>query len=322
MLLLYVLVSFVLVSVSDVICVACSFSVSFGLVFCSDSSSLLFLCTLFSVSTSVLIWSYFYTDNFVNFRLLASLLFIFVLSMLVLVLAADLLTLLVAWDLLGFTSLFLIFFFRSRSSVGGGLLTGLSNRLGDVFFMILVGTCGLSGGLGRFMCCSLVFLVSFTKSAQLPFSAWLPAAMLAPTPVSALVHSSTLVTAGVYLLYRFSHGCSSFLVLRGIVTLLFAGFSASLESDLKKIVALSTLSHLGLIVFRLGLGFRRLAFLHLNIHASFKALLFMCAGSVIHSSFGSQEARICSFLVSSSPLIFCTFMVSVCSLCGVFFLSG
>jgi len=136
------------------------------------------------------------------------------------------------------------------------------------------------------------------------------------------VHSSTLVTAGVYLLYRYSHSFSSFLVWRGILTLLFAGFSASLETDLKKIVALSTLSHLGLIVFRLGLGYRRLAFLHLNIHASFKALLFMCAGSVIHSSFGSQEARICSFLVSSSPLILCTFLVSVCSLCGVFFLSG
>jgi len=104
--------------------------------------------------------------------------------------------------------------------------------------------------------------------------------------------------------------------------MLVAGFSACLETDLKKIVALSTLSHLGLIVFRLGLGLRGLAFLHLNIHASFKALLFLCAGSVIHSGFGSQEARLSSVLVSSCPLILCLFGISVCSLCGVFFLSG
>merc|ERR1712168_1217018 len=118
-----------------------------------------------------------------------------------------------------------------------------------------------------------LLVVSFTKSAQVPFSSWLPAAMLAPTPVSALVHSSTLVTAGVYLLFRYAHSSSRFLVWRGILTLLVAGFSACLEADLKKIVALSTLSHLGLIVFRLGLGFRRLAFLHLNIHGSF---IYVC----------------------------------------------
>jgi len=128
------------------------------------------------------------------------------------VLAADLLTLLVAWDLLGFSSLFLVFFYRSRTSVSGGILTGLSNRVGDVFFLCLVGTCGLSGSFSLFSSCCLVILVSFTKSAQLPFSAWLPAAMLAPTPVSALVHSSTLVTAGVYLLYRFALPNSSFMV--------------------------------------------------------------------------------------------------------------
>jgi NADH-ubiquinone oxidoreductase chain 5 len=302
--------------------VATSFSVSYGLVLCADPRSLFFLCTLFSVSTSVLIWSYFYTYSFTNFRLLASLLFTFVLSMLLLVLAADLLTLLVAWDLLGFTSLFLVYFYRSRSSVRGGLLTGLSNRLGDVFFLGLVGSCGLFGVNSSFTCCILIILVRFTKSAQVPFSAWLPAAMLAPTPVSALVHSSTLVTAGVYLLYRYAFSFSRFLVWSGLITILVSGYTATLETDIKKIVALSTLSHLGLIVFRLGLGFRRLAFLHLNIHATFKALLFLCAGSVIHASFGSQESRVSLVLVSSSPLLLCLFNVSLCSLCGVFFLSG
>ena len=146
--------------------------------------------------------------------------------------------------------------------------------------------------------------------------------MLAPTPVSALVHSSTLVTAGVYLLYRYAPSSCSFLIYVGILTTLVAGFAALIECDLKKIIALSTLSQLGLIVSSLGLGERSLCFAHLNTHAAFKALLFLAVGTVIHSFYGSQEPRYLVSLASSSPFIIVVLLGGALSICGLVFLSG
>merc|ERR1739838_1186290 len=168
----------------------------------------------------------------------------------------------------------------------------------------------------------LLIVISFTKSAQVPFSRWLPAAMLAPTPVSALVHSSTLVTAGVYLLFRFCPLYSSLLINVGIFTTLIAGLSAALECDTKKIIALSTLRQLGLIVTSLGLGSRCLCFAHLNTHAAFKALLFLAIGSYIHSMYGSQESRSVVLLHSNAPLILVVLVSASMSMCGLVFLSG
>lgn len=122
--------------------------------------------------------------------------------------------------------------------------------------------------------------------------------MAAPTPVSSLVHSSTLVTAGVYLLFRFYESLCSFefvlpfLFYRGVITCLIAGISASYEFDFKKIIALSTLRQLGVIIIGLGLGEPILAFFHLVIHALFKALLFICAGNIIHCKQNNQDLRI------------------------------
>lgn len=132
----------------------------------------------------------------------------------------------------------------------------------------------------------------------MPFSAWLPAAMAAPTPVSSLVHSSTLVTAGVYLLFRFfpslrqypNFEVSIFYV--GVITCTIAGLSAIYENDLKKIIALSTLSQLGVMIIALGLGQPLLAFFHLVTHALFKALLFICAGTIIHRKQNNQDIRL------------------------------
>merc|ERR1712212_85050 len=159
-------------------------------------------------------------------------------------------------------------------------------------------------------------------SAQLPFRAWLPAAMCAPTPVSALVHSSTLVTAGVYLIYRFTPRLSCVLMFIGLLTALLSAWAASSVWILKKVVALSSLSQLGFILTALGLGSRSLAFMHLNTHACFKALLFMAVGIACHSNYGSQSLRVIGTTISASTLVGTSYLVSSLSMCGLFFLSG
>jgi NADH-ubiquinone oxidoreductase chain 5 len=167
-------------------------------------------------------------------------------------------------------------------------------------------------------------LAAITKSAQMPFSAWLPAAIAAPTPVSALVHSSTLVTAGVYLLIRFNYliGVSNFLFFLGVLTILISGWGANFENDLKKIIALSTLRQLGLIIMTLGLGLSDLSFFHLLTHAIFKSLLFLCAGVFIHSMGDTQDIRIIGGLFVSCPVTSFYFIGSSFALCGFPFLSG
>jgi NADH-ubiquinone oxidoreductase chain 5 len=139
-------------------------------------------------------------------------------------------------------------------------------------------------------------LAACTKRAQIPFRAWLPAAMAAPTPVSSLVHSSTLVTAGVYLIIRFENlliylNISKILLYLGCLTIFIARLRAFFEIDIKKIVALSTLSQLGVIITRLGAGLYMIRFFHLLTHAFFKALLFIRAGNLIHRSESYQDLR-------------------------------
>jgi len=174
---------------------------------------------------------------------------------------------------------------------------------------------------------ALVVLAAITKRAQIPFSAWLPAAIAAPTPVSALVHSSTLVTAGVYLLVRFSAALEgsltqTVLLLLSRLTIFMAGLGANFEYDLKKIIALSTLSQLGVIIRILSLGYANLAFFHLLRHALFKALLFICAGAVIHNIKNYQDIRLIGNLVSEMPLTtFCINLANL-ALCGSPFIAG
>lgn len=134
----------------------------------------------------------------------------------------------------------------------------------------------------------------FTKRAQVPFSAWLPAAMRAPTPVSSLVHSSTLVTAGVYVLIRYNLSVfrRGLMVCLSSFTVFLAGFVAVLESDFKKLVAISTLSQLGVMVYGIVLGIWKLAFLHVLVHALFKAALFLSVGSLMSAVDGDQDIRL------------------------------
>lgn len=156
----------------------------------------------------------------------------------------------------------------------------------------------------------------------------MPAAIAAPTPVSALVHSSTLVTAGVFLLYRFYPFLNNypifhpFLLFISSLTMLIAGLSAIVECDLKKIIALSTLRQLGVILSTLALGLQNLTFFHLITHAIFKALLFICAGSLIHHFSHSQDLRLISNTNIQTPITTSALLVARLALCGTPFLSG
>jgi len=305
-------------SFSLVISLGTSLTLSFSL----DYSANIFMVTLLNVSVCVLLWSYYYIDRNPLYRYFLSIVLSFLGSMFGLVLASDLLALLVFWDLLGFSSLFLVIFYRSRVSLAGGLLTASTNRVGDCFYLVFFGVLTYTGCSSSCVLFLLLVFVSLTKSAQVPFSSWLPAAISAPTPVSALVHSSTLVTAGVYLLYRFVPLPSSLLLSVGIMTSLVSGFAAVIESDVKKVVALSTARQLGVMVVSLGLNSRRLAFLHLNLHACVKALLFLGVGTAIHSVYGTQELRSLSNLRCGCPVVATSLLFSLFSLCGLPFLSG
>ena len=173
----------------------------------------------------------------------------------------------------------------------------------------------------------LIILAAITKRAQIPFSSWLPAAIAAPTPVSALVHSSTLVTAGVYLLIRFhflfiNYYFSIFLLLISGLTIFISGLGANFEFDLKKIIALSTLRQLGLIMSILSIRYYMLAFFHLLTHALFKALLFLCAGAIIHNIINFQDIRFIGGLLKQIPLTSICFNTANLALCGIPFLAG
>nr|QIS62912.1 NADH dehydrogenase subunit 5 [Tubuca rosea] len=314
-----------------------SSSICFVMIF--DWISMLFMSFVLLISSSVMYYSGSYMSEDKNFNRFMYLVLAFVFSMMMMVLSPNLISILLGWDGLGLVSYALVIFYQNEKSANAGMLTVLSNRVGDVAILLSIGLM-VSLGSWNFLIYSyyimdkewvtmkfLVMLAAMTKSAQIPFSAWLPAAMAAPTPVSALVHSSTLVTAGVYLMIRFSSALEgskiqSILLVISCLTMFMAGLGANFECDLKKIIALSTLSQLGVMLSILALGYPDLSFFHLLSHALFKALLFMCAGVLIHSVSGYQDIRYMGCLVKFMPLSVSYMMVANLALCGFPFLAG
>ena len=282
-----------------------------------DLFALSFLYLLFFISSLVRIWSYYYMDNDSAFQRFNLIIMAFILAMVILIISSNLCTALIGWDGLGVTSFLLVVYYKKRNSLGSGMMTALTNRLGDCFLLCRLGLF-LRGPAVNILV--LLILIRITKRAQIPFSSWLPAAMAAPTPVRALVHSSTLVTAGVYVLIRYCKFDMSQLIYIGSGTMILAGLRACVERDLKKIVALSTLSQLGVIMVSIGTNSKSYCFFHLISHACFKALLFLCVGTFIHSVYGSQDHR--SFdKMNPIPLsVFCA--IANLSLLGFFFTSG
>nr|QOL00706.1 NADH dehydrogenase subunit 5 [Omocestus haemorrhoidalis] len=308
--------------------------------FIFDWMSLIFMSFVMYISSLVIYYSEDYMSSEMNINRFIMIVLMFILSMGLLIISPNLISILLGWDGLGLVSYCLVIYYQNVKSYGAGMLTALSNRIGDVAILISISWMLNFGAENPFNYCDfilnsfemkfitmLIILAAMTKSAQIPFSSWLPAAMAALTPVSALVHSSTLVTAGVYLLIRFSpmfeiYNFGWFLLLIGCMTMFMAGFGANFEFDLKKIIALSTLSQLGLMMSILSMGYSKLAFFHLLAHALFKALLFMCAGSMIHNLKDSQDIRFMGSIVNFMPLTSVCFNVSSLSLCGIPFLAG
>nr|WHM51843.1 NADH dehydrogenase subunit 5 [Cahuallitermes intermedius] len=307
--------------------------------FLFDWMSLLFMGFVFIISSLVILYSDDYMFGDLNIVRFISLVLMFVVSMMFLIISPNIISILLGWDGLGLVSYLLVIYYQNVKSYGAGMLTVLSNRIGDVALLMVIawminfGSWNfvyylefLSGSVEMELISFLVVLAAMTKSAQIPFSSWLPAAMAAPTPVSALVHSSTLVTAGVYLLIRFSPSFSYWLnvilLLVSGLTMFMAGLGANFEFDLKSIIALSTLSQLGLMIMTISIGLSGLAFFHLLTHALFSALLFMCAGGVIHSMGDSQDIRFMGGLSIYMPFTSSSLMVSNFALCGMPFLAG
>lgn len=310
--------------------------IEFTIIF--DWISTLFLSFVCLISAIILLYREQYILGDKNLDRFIFLVLAFVLSIGALICRPNIIRILLGWDGLGLTSYVLVIYYQNEKSANAGILTVLSNRIGDVAILLRIALISTLGSWNFIIYAPilsdssapikfLIILAAITKSAQIPFSAWLPAAIAAPTPVSALVHSSTLVTAGVFLLIRFrpalvDNSTRFFLLIFSTLTIFIARLRANFEYDLKKIIALSTLRQLGVIISILALGFPVLAFFHLLTHALFKALLFICAGVIIHNIKNFQDIRSIGNLAKTIPLSIINLNVANLALCGTPFLAG
>ena len=272
---------------------------------------------------------------------------LFLFFMLVLVLGRSLLLLFVGWEGVGLASYLLIgFWFDDHANASAGKKAFITNRIGDAGFLLgmfllfqALGTlemdrinAAFAAGPVPALSASLVGLLLFVgasgKSAQIPLHVWLPDAMAGPTPVSALIHAATLVTAGVYLVARLSGvymqapEASAVIAVVGLATAFFAATVALVQTDIKKVLAYSTVSQLGFMFLALGVGAYGVAIFHLVTHAFFKACLFLGAGSVIHALSGEQDLRKMGGLARRLPITFVTFAVATAAIAGIPPLAG
>nr|YP_010252258.1 NADH dehydrogenase subunit 5 [Desis jiaxiangi]QTX95131.1 NADH dehydrogenase subunit 5 [Desis jiaxiangi] len=296
-----------------------------------DWTSCLFLSTVMFISSMIIMFSIYYIPQ-KEHNQFSLMLLMFVLSMSILILSDNIIFILVGWDGLGLSSYILVVYYQNASSSASGSITLLSNRLGDIMILISIALLMMNMNWNFHMnkefnltILILLLIAASSKSAQFPFSAWLPAAMAAPTPISALVHSSTLVTAGVFLLIRILNNIHPIsmliLLISSSATALYASMAANWEQDMKKIIALSTLSQIAMMMFAIAMKSSTLAFLHLIIHALFKSMMFLCAGIMIHNS-SYQDMRMMGMSFFKTPLISTILGISTMALMGLPFMSG
>ncbi len=305
--------------------------------FLIDRLRTVFLFTVNIITSTILIFRKSYIAQEKFYARFHFVLIIFVASIVFLILRPRLFSALIGWDGLGLTSFILVIYYGNSKSFNAGIITAITNRLGDGILILGLAALIPFGDPAIFWytifwekqswLIIILVVACFTKRAQIPFSAWLPAAIAAPTPVSSLVHSSTLVTAGVYLLIRHLYwlpkGAGLLIILiLGRLTILMARISAFAERDIKKIIALSTLRQLGVIVVALGLNIYLLSFLHLIAHAFFKALLFVSVGNLIHANRDYQALSLRGKLSIFMPSSYSCVIICRLSLMGFPFISA
>jgi NADH-quinone oxidoreductase subunit L len=330
--------------------------VRFEVGFLIDALSALMMTVVTFVSLMVHIYTIGYMEEDPGYSRFFSYISLFTFAMLMLVMSNNFLQLFFGWEAVGLVSYLLIGFWYTRpTAIYANLKAFLVNRVGDFGFMLGIGlvlayfgsmdyatvfsrapdmagqTVELFRGTPWMLMtviCILLFIGAMGKSAQFPLHVWLPDSMEGPTPISALIHAATMVTAGIFMvarmspLFEMSDAALSFVLVIGAITALFMGFVAIVQNDIKRVVAYSTLSQLGYMTVALGASAYPVAIFHLMTHAFFKALLFLAAGSVIMAMHHDQDIRNMGGLRKYMPITWITSLVGSLALIGTPFLSG
>ncbi|MBW8362898.1 MAG: NADH-quinone oxidoreductase subunit L [Kaistella sp.] len=312
-----------------------------------DQLSLMMIMIITGIGSLIHLYSIGYMSHDKGFYKFFTYLNLFIFSMLLLVMGGNYLILFIGWEGVGLCSYLLIGFWYENKEYGAAARKAfIMNRIGDLgmligIFMIAYETNALdyisvAQNSGKFELDSTViifitaslFIGAVGKSAQVPLFTWLPDAMAGPTPVSALIHAATMVTAGIYLVVRsnflFSLAPTTMngILFIGLLTALVAAFIGLRQNDIKKVLAYSTVSQLGFMFVALGVGAYTTAMFHLMTHAFFKALLFLGSGSVIHAMSGEQDMRFMGGLKKKIPITHITFLIGTLAISGFPFLSG
>ncbi|OXR50871.1 NADH-quinone oxidoreductase subunit L [Pusillimonas sp. T2] len=321
--------------------------------FLIDQLSALMMVVVTSVSLMVHIYTIGYMADDPGYQRFFSYISLFTFSMLMLVMSNNMLLLFFGWEAVGLVSYLLIGFWYTRpTAIFANMKAFLVNRVGDFGFILGIGLLFAYTGTMHYgdifakadtlsattfpgtdwhlltVACICLFIGAMGKSAQVPLHAWLPDSMEGPTPISALIHAATMVTAGIFMVARFSplfelsSTALSFVIVIGAIGALFLGILGIIQTDIKRVVAYSTLSQLGYMTVALGASAYSVAIFHLMTHAFFKALLFLGAGSVIIGMHHDQDIRNMGGLRKYMPITWLTFLIGTLALVGTPFFSG
>ncbi|MDO8693137.1 MAG: NADH-quinone oxidoreductase subunit L [Sheuella sp.] len=321
--------------------------------FLIDPLSALMMVIVTSVSLMVHIYTIGYMSEDPGYQRFFAYISLFTFSMLMLVMSNNMLQLFFGWEAVGLVSYLLIgFWYTKPTAIFANMKAFLVNRVGDFGFVLGIGLLFAYAGTMHYgdvfkqadklatltlpgsdwmlitVACICLFIGAMGKSAQVPLHAWLPDSMEGPTPISALIHAATMVTAGIFMVARFSplfelsNTALSFIIIIGSIGALFLGILGIIQTDIKRVVAYSTLSQLGYMTVALGASAYSVAIFHLMTHAFFKALLFLGAGSVIIGMHHDQDIRNMGGLRKYMPITWITFLIGTLALVGTPFFSG